>query len=407
MSKHWNPPASKGSENPRRENHWSIQHLAISALSILETILLVVALDYLGFADGENGLIKLTVFGLAAALVSYIVNRLSIERGVLLVKEGSKLAGLVGGFSIVLVGTAFFIATSSGLLTPQVEESRLGDHIQKLGVYADGRISVANKAAELAPVMQSMAEDLHKRSTLEGGTGEGPIFRALRSLFGRAEGLSEQMTVSLGVRQDVLSRITALRGKMESTVAEEQVDIWERRAALRAQHGQMLSLLSELDKAVPVSLVRSYASELQSGVLIPNRDDASAKINRTLAGYANSLMAALAEQNGVAGDPPAFPGKTGAQDVFQYAGKFAHVFLLTATVDLVVPLLIWAYAMMTVISWTPRTPKTPRPKAVYDHVLDLPVAKTNELLRDVEIERNEKALSSRTAPRRANGKSRG
>lgn len=346
--------------------------LFLKLIPFLEIILAGAGLYYLGFAEGGAiGWIKLIVFCVAAYAVSYAIYRMAIEKSVPLVAAGSKLAAPLGGLTVALVGASFFMVTAPGLTISQVEEMRLAAHLETLGSYSDGRVAIADQTAELVPIMQAMAQDLHARTEQESDTGRGPITRSLESLFGRANGLSTQMTVSLGVRQEVLDRISELRNVMETTLTDERVSIWVRRASLRALHAQMLSLLAELDKAVPVSMVRSYASELQSGVLIPNRGDASAKINRTLSGYSGTLMAALAEQNGVAGDAPTFPSKAGALDTFQFVGKFAPVFLFTFIVDMAFPLTLWLYVLMTVKVHTPPTPPKPRQRSDFDDLTDL------------------------------------
>lgn len=71
-------------------------------------------------------------------------------------------------------------------------------------------------------------------------------------------GLATQMTASLGVRDELLNRIQAQRIAMETTLTDEDMNIWDRRATLRRQQARLMSLLTELDKAVPVSVVRSY-----------------------------------------------------------------------------------------------------------------------------------------------------
>lgn len=368
MSNHQTTPPDQKPET-EREPYLA---LFLKLIPFLEIILAGTGLYYLGFAEGgAMGWIKLIIFCGAAYAVSYAIYRMAIEKGVPLVAAGSKLAAPLSGLTVALVGASFFMVTGPGLTISQVEEMRQAEHLETLGTYINGRVAVADQTAELVPIMQAMAVDLHARTEQESDTGRGPIARSLESLFGRADGLSTQMTISLGVRQEVLDRISELRNIMETTLADEKVSIWDRRASLRSQHGQMLSLLAELDKAVPVSMVRSYASELHAGVLIPNRGDASAQINRTLSGYSGTLMAALAEQNGVVGDEPAFPSKAGALDTFQFAGKFAPIFLFAFIVDMAFPLTLWAYVLMTVKIHTPSTPPKPRQRSDFDDLTDL------------------------------------
>lgn len=335
--------------------------LLMKVIPFLEILLAGFGLFFLGFAEGGLlGWAKLIVLLAAAYAVAYAILRMGIERGVPLVAQKSRLAGPLSGLSIAFVGVCFFLVTAPGLTIFQVEESRLTAHLEHVGNYVDARVSVADQAVELVPIMQALAEDLAARTEQESATGVGPIALAWDSLTNRAEGLSSQMTVSLGVRDELLSMIQNRRTAMETTLADESTSIWERRAALRTQQARLMSLLAELDKAVPVSVVRSYASELEGGVLVPNRNDASAKINRTLAGYADTLTSALAEQRGISDTPPSFPSRTGALDTFAYIGKFAPVFLFAFLVDMVFPLALWAYVLMTMIAHSPQVWEKPR-----------------------------------------------
>lgn len=361
-------------EEPEGRNYLTIFLILIP---IVEILLFAMAGYHLGFADGGwMGFAKLGIISLGAFLVAYAIYRMAIEKGALLYVQGSVLALVLSFGSVTIVGSSFFIATALGLSNPVAQEGEMTAFMGEVGPYFDGRIAVADQARALAPAMQELANDLAAHTEREGDTGEGPIFRMLESLFGRADGLSQQITLSMGVRRAVLEQITALRAAMEATLADEDRGIADRRAEMRRQNTQLLSLLAELDKAVPVSLVSAYSKELQSGILIPNREDASARINQTLAGYSATLSEALAAQKGVAGDPPAFPAKVGALDSFRYLNRTLPIILVAFIVDLLFPLALLAYSVMTLaqIDRTKRPErweKPPRRKTDIDRIIDL------------------------------------
>jgi len=330
-------------------------------IPLLEVLLFGMGLYYLGIAEGGVlGWAKLLTLCVAAYAVAYAILRMAVEKGVPLVAAKSKVAAPLSAFLIVLVGAGFFSITGPGFTIGPVEESRLNAFVEQIGSYADARVSVADQAAELVPIMQTMAEDLSARTDQESASGFGPLAQTWDSLRARVDGLATQMTVSLGVRDELLARIQAQRIAMETTLADESINIWDRRAELRTQQARLMSMLTELDQAVPVSVVRSYVRELEGGVLVPNREDANAQINRTLAGYSETLMAALSEQRGVSATPPAFPSKTGALDTFAYIGKFAPVFLFAFIVDMVFPLALWSFVLMTMIAHSPQVWSKPR-----------------------------------------------
>ena len=341
MVSHTNAPTASPGDGDR------FLALGIKILPVLQVILLLIALDQLGFGGkGFWGWFKLLIFGGAAFLVAHAIYQLAIVKAAGLFVRGRVWAAVLGGVTVLIVGIAFLITTYGGLVNGEVEQRRQAAFLHEVGIYVDGRIAVADQAAELVPIMQALAQDLSARSEQECRSGGcGPIARVLQALFGRADGLSTQMTVSIAVRQEALDQIAALRRDMEEVLADEERDISDRRAELSSQFSELLGLLVELDKAIPVSLVRSYATELQSGILIPNREDASAQINRTLAGFSASLTEALAEQKGVAGEPPAFPEKTGAMDTLAHAADFAPILLLAVVIDLIFPLSLLLYTI--------------------------------------------------------------
>lgn len=344
--------------NKEREPYLTV---AMKAIPAFDVTLFGMGIYYLGMAEGGLlGWAKLIVFCAAAYAVSYVILRLTIEKGVPLVAARSKVAAPLSAFLIALVGLGFFSITAPGFTIGAVEESRLNTFIEQLGSYADVRVSVADQAAELVPITQTMAQDISARTDQESASGFGPLAQTWVSLRGRVDGLATQMTASLGVRDELLGRIQAQRIAMETTLADENINIWDRRAELRTQQARLMSMLTELDQAVPVSVVRSYVRELEGGVLVPNRVDANAQINRTLAGYSETLIAALSDQRGVSSTPPAFPSKTGALDTFAYIGKFAPVFLFAFIVDMVFPLALWSFVLMTMIAHSPQVWSKPR-----------------------------------------------
>lgn len=341
-------------------------------IPLLEVLLFGMGLYYLGIAEGGFlGWAKLLILCAAAYAVAYAILRMAVEKGVPLVAAKSKVAAPLSAFLIVLVGAGFFSITGPGFTIGPVEESRLHAFIEEVGTYSDARVSVADQAAELVPIMQTMAEDLSARTDQESASGFGPLAQTWDALRGRVDGLATQMTVSLGVRDELLARIQAQRIAMETTLADENVNIWDRRAELRRQQARLMSMLTELDQAVPVSVVRSYVGELEGGVLVPNREDANAQINRTLAGYSETLMAALSEQRGISSTPPVFPSKTGALDTFAYIGKFAPVFLFAFIVDMVFPLALWSFVLMTMIAHSPQVWSKPRKPTDLDRLTSM------------------------------------
>lgn len=317
-------------------------------IPLIEIFLFAVACHYLGLGEGGwFGIAKLTLLCIGAFCVSYAIYRMAVEKGALLYVKGSLLALVFSVMSIGVVSGSYFITTSAGWMISKVEESNLGQFVQQVGTYSDTRVAAADRAAELAPVMDAMTQDLSARTDSEGATGPGPIFRALNGLLQRTGGLSQRINESLALRQNVLAQIAETRRIMDETLADEGRNIWTRRAELRNHYSRLQRLWIELDAAVPANLVRSFAAELESGVLIPNRADANARIHHTLDGYAATLAEALGAQNKAAGEPPAFPEKTGVLETFKHAGRYLPVVMTAFIVDVLFIFALLFYAVLT------------------------------------------------------------
>ena len=190
-----------------------------------------------------------------------------------------------------------------------------------------------------------IANEIEERVVLEGRDGRGPITRALEGLASRAgsvaEGLAEGQQSYGGLMQAVANK----RAAMEQGLQDESVSITQRRNALRVQDGEMRALLTQIEAAVPTSMAVSFAQELRAGITVPGRPEATAQINRTLAGYATAIEAALPENSGVPTAYPLFPSKTAIGDTLRHIDAFLPVAMLAIVIDLVLPLLLFAYTV--------------------------------------------------------------
>lgn len=59
----------------------------------------------------------------------------------------------------------------------------------------------------------------------------------------------------------------------------------------------------------------------------------------------------IASPNNPRLSPPEFPARTGAIQTFAYLGEYAPIALLTFAVELVFPVTLWVYTVMSLL-WT-------------------------------------------------------
>ena len=358
---------------------------ALALAPLCSVGLLVIALFQLGMGGGLAGWIKIGLIAAAAYLVSYAIFRMAIEKSATLATFGYKSAMIVGGFSIVLVGLTFFIATAAGLTMPSVEEKRLQAHVEALRHYADTRIGQSGNAEQVVPAMESIVSDAGAKFACEtetscvsnkGNGGYGTTAKMLEAVSGRAKSIAEALRAGMLQRDDRLGGVAALLSDMEAVIADEGRSVWDRRRALRELDTRLGKALNALDAATPTPLIKAFAAELRGPV--PIEDSAvAARVFALLSGYATSLDVVLDQEITPAIDRPAFPERTGAMETFRYAGDFAPVIMVAFLVDMIFPLTLWLYTLKT-LDWlafekNPARKRTERDRTVFDDLTEAQV----------------------------------
>lgn len=301
---------------------------------------------------------KILVIALAAFVISYAVYRLAIEKGAPLAARGITSAGLISVLSIIFVATGLWMGTYPGLALPGVEERRLQEYVVAKGEYAQEQSSVATSAARLVPVVTSIAADLSQKVECEvasscvsgnGSGGYGPTARVLENLAARARAVANEAASGLSTRDALLDELATLMRSMQEILVDESLTIWERRTQLRQLDMQVGHVLERLEGAVPAAMVMAYGAELRAGIDLPNSPATANTINGYLASYAGSLDVVLSDLNGEDAPNPAFPPRAGAWETFAYIGQYAPVALLTLAIELVFPLALWAFTLLTLL----------------------------------------------------------
>ena len=315
-------------------------------------------LNLFGVHGGLIGFFKIGVITLAAFALSYTIYRLAIEKGAPLTAKGFSIAGVISVVSILIVGIGMWLATYPGLVMSDVEERNLYVFENEVVRYVEEAGSDAASAGRLVPVMASISGDLAAKVicekaancvSLTGGSGYGPVAKTLENLAARSMAVGLEATAGLTRRDDVLDELKALSASMQSTLADESKGIKERRAELRQIDARIGQTLKRLEETIPVAMLSAYASELRGGITIPNRPDVTASINGFLAGYAQSLDDVLASIRSNNVMHPTFPPRAGAIETLGYIGQYAPIAALTFAIELIFPLALWGYTLLTLL----------------------------------------------------------
>lgn len=339
----------------RAPRKWpGLGRVSLPILAILSGVLLVLALARLLPIDGTADVLKTVVIGISATTVSYATNRFAVERGADLAARGYLLAGIAAFGSILLVGVGLFTATYSGLVIKDVEELGLQKHGVTLMRHA-GELSRSSAAAsQAAHVVSSIVTDVKGKATCErevsclsgrGDGGRGPVARMLGEKLGKAEAVLAEVERGKTVREGALSRVNDLLVRYNSTLARLGSDEGERRRQLAEIDALVRQASADMEAAAPAALLRGYASELTSGSTASD----NVRLDRILRDHGNALSGALDAVRAEANPYPAFPPRAGVADTLTYIPHFLPVAAVTAVIELVFPIVLLVYRLLSLL----------------------------------------------------------
>jgi len=359
---------------PRRKLPHFIQVMLPLAV-VISGLMLGMAMPQLLIGDGLWLAAKSGLIALGAMIVAYSVNRMAIERGAALATIGYWSAFAASIASMVIVGGGLFAATFSGLVLVDVERLRLQDYGRAAIEYVETRSRAAAQAGRIGPVMGAIVADLEQKHDCEiarscisgrGNGGNGPVARALAQTLGRAQAILPEIERGTAARSDILERINASIGNYQSVLSDDAMDRDQKRRELQSIDARLRQSVSELDEAVPVALLVSYARALENGASIPARPAATRRLSAILRGHGEVLEGVLKSVPRDPGAAPSFPGQTGVGDTLDYLAHFAPIAAITFVVELVFPLTLWLYTYLA-LKWTAHRLSPPEPARPNDH----------------------------------------
>ena len=302
--------------------------------------------------------IKAVLIGSTATLVSYAINRFSIEKGAELAATGFKLAGIVSVISIIAVGVGLFPSTYAGLVIHDVDELQIHQYLSNQDRFIDERNKLATKSTRLIPIIQVNEEELIqyrdcelRESCLSGRSigGRGIVTKTLEEKARRAGVIAKQLESGDTVRKTSLKKLNELRESFLKTFSETDKSIKERRRSLIAIDAKINQEIAILDEALPVSLLQAYVSELEAGVTIRNRAIATKGLNKLLKKHAQGLSSVLSTLKSSDEESPQFPFPAGVSATFKYISHFLPIAALAACIELIFPLTLWVYVFLGLI----------------------------------------------------------
>lgn len=342
--------------------------------SIASGMMLGVAMPHLVGGSGLWLAAKCALVAGSAAIISYSVNRLAVDRGAPLTAIGYPLAGVVSVLSIAVIGGGLFTATYSGLVFDDVEQLSIEAHGTVLNQYVAERSKAASEAGRIVPAMAAIAADLAQKRTCEIASscvsgspraGRGPVARALDEKSGRAQAILAEIERGTASRDAALGRINQRLGEYQAVAGSDALDIGEKRRRLQAIDAAIRQTVAELDEAFPVALLRAYEHELTASSPALDDPDAARAVTALLQTHGQALGDVLQTMPGAAAAAPAFPRPTGVSDTFGYISHFLPIAAVTAVVELVFPISLWLYTLFA-LNWAAYRISPPEPRAPHE-----------------------------------------
>jgi len=372
----WLPSsAQRSSKMPVRlppKKKFDVADFALPAFALTTGAMVGLSAPQLIDPSGLAGWIKIGVLTGSASLVSYIVNRYAVEQGANLAARGYLTAGIISIGSILVVGGGLFASTYAGLTIERVNDLKLQQHAQALAVFLERENAQASKTGQAAPAIDAAVADIQAQVACEsresclsgrGNGGRGRVTRAIEPLARRAAQISTQLQKGKATRSNSLTRVNGLIGDYQTTFSNSQLGISKRRRALSRIDARIKQEISALRDVMPLALLRAYAGELEKGIQISGRAQATRNVNALLHRHGRAISSSLENLDDKLASAPAFPAQAGVSSTFAFIGHFLPLAALTGVIELIMPLTLWGYMLLSHLwknySDDPHDPRAP------------------------------------------------
>jgi uncharacterized membrane protein YeaQ/YmgE (transglycosylase-associated protein family) len=338
-----------------RKIDWSKWIIPASALAT--GTLVGLAAPQLIDASSTLGIFKAVLLGTAAAFISWTVNHHAVKYGTELTARGLKMAGVASLMAVGITGTAAFAFSYSGITLNQVDALNYDEHGQALADYIEQTNDYSVQITQIQPTISAFARDIEAKlecevteGCLSGGGGKGLVYRSLLQPTQRARNITHELEASDNIRNDQLAlskKLLADYRQVQSNAGEFSSE--EYREKLSTLDAEIKQQVASLREAVPMSLIRAYQLELDSGLSITGHPEGTRIVNSILDQQAKSIGVAMKDIQEAVPASPAFPAKAGVSDAFERFAHFWPIGVLTAAIELIIPITLWLLTYAAIV----------------------------------------------------------
>lgn len=345
-SKHKRKPAAPATE-------WALRVVLVVNLALIP-----LALMAMGEESGPVANFKYLVVGFAAAAAAYGVNRFALEKLAPLHAIGFSMAGVVAVLGILLTGFGTSLGSFTGITYHSVEAKIYQEAGQDLSEFIGAANEAALVAARVGPGVEAVAQDIDRTSACEilssclsrkGNGGAGPMSRALDGAAGEAFGIAKALEAGKAERDDLLDDLNRLNADYHDMLADSNVPMNKRRAAVQAIHAEARQVASALMEAMPMGLVRTYADKLRGGASVAGDRNGSRILSAYLSGHGEAIAAQLDELPEAALVTPNFPGRPGMIEVLKYLPSYIAIAAIVLVGELCLPITMYIMTWLRLV----------------------------------------------------------
>lgn len=341
-----------------RQPGMSLPHMALLVLGITNMILVPLALFAMSEVSGPLETLKLFVVGIGASGAAYAVNRFAVDRLAPLAAIGFRLAAVFAVVTILITGAGMFLGSLTGITYGSVEIKTYQANGQELTSLIDQANETALVTTRIAPSAQFLASDIDRTANCEalssclskdGVGGRGPMALALESVAAKAFDIATALDVGGVDRAQLLIQLNRLSERYNEKLADSSLPIGKRRTQLQAIHGEIRQTVTVLGEALPISLVKGFAQELQTGVTIADDPGGTRLLNTYLRQHGDALTQRLDDLPDADLVAPSFPDRPGMLQVLFFLADFAAIAAIVFVGELCLPITLYVITWLNLV----------------------------------------------------------
>jgi len=297
--------------------------------------------------------VEVTVIGVAGGVANYAINGVCITRGAYQAASEVKGAAAASVGAILTTGLTISTVSFVGLTINTIDQMELQDFGRENSLYVDAYVSGVRQSDEVIVAVEAAFEQVSGAAeceraascvSLRGNGGEGKTYFTLKGIADQIGSVQESLGEGESLRDHSLERLAETESELQIALNASTGSRKARRAQVQELLADQRRALSDLERALPLSVVTGLAETLQTGVETANDRDLAQKINARLAPAGKGIDQALAKIEIGDLERPSIPAETGVMKAMEWVGFFLPLFAMLILIDTLFPMLLWFFA---------------------------------------------------------------